>query len=468
MAQAGGPGESGSRGRQPGRALVAFALLLLPATPRAETAGPEADGTDCAEEALSIGRGTCLSASVIAESFANLQGGLRRGITGLGRGAAGLNVDLGAATRSAALAGWSLQATAFAIYGRQPSATLTGSLEPVSNAEALSTLRLSELWLERRFGGAGSLRFGQLTADSEFFIAQAASGFVGGTFGWPASLATALPSGGPAYPLAAPGVRVALGDPEEGSGLRLGVYGGDPGGRHGPDTDPQRHNRYGTTFSTAGGAFLILEGVVGAPAPGQGRPRPWVARLGGWVHTGRFDDLRRDDGSVAGGSGLLADPASSGVPRRHAGNQGAYAVGEVTAWRSATSDISLFARISAAPGDRNPLAFYADGGLAWHGPVPGRPQDLASLGIAYARTGGAGRAADRDRNALAGLDLPVRDGELTAEANYDLSLRDDRFHIQPVVQWIRHPGAGIPDERSGEDRRLRDALVLGLRLRARL
>ena len=464
------PGRAHASSRPPGRlppAALALLLLAGPAFGREEPAEPQASRADpgCAEESSPLAPGVCLSADAIAESFGNLRGGLRRGVTGNLRAAAGLGVDLG---EVAGLEGWSFQATVFGILGRQPAATLTGSLAAVSNAEALSALRLSELWLERRFGEAGSIRFGQLTADSEFFIAQAASGLVSGTFGWPVGLSANLPSGGAAYPLAAPGVRLALGDPEDGTGLRLGVFSGDPGGRYGAETDPQRHNRFGTNVSTAGGAFLILEGVIGPEAPKKGEPRPWVVRLGGWHHTGGFDDPRRDDGSAPGGSGLLADPASSGVPRRHPNDQGAYAVGEVTAWRGEGSDLSLFARVSAAPGDRNLIGLYADAGLAWRGPIQGRSDDLASLGVAYARAGRDGRAADRDRNAFAGTSLPVRDGEWLVEANYDLALRDAHFHVQPVVQWIHHPGAGIPDDRYAEDRRLRDAFVLGLPLRARL
>ncbi|MFC7557739.1 carbohydrate porin [Pseudoroseomonas wenyumeiae] len=101
---------------------------------------------------------------------------------------------------------------------------------PVSSAEALSTLRLSELWLERRFDGVASVRFGQLAADAEFFTAEATEHLTNGTFGWPLGMSTALPSGGPAYPLSAPGIRLELGDPSEDWGLRLAVFSEIPEG----------------------------------------------------------------------------------------------------------------------------------------------------------------------------------------------------------------------------------------------
>ena len=36
------------------------------------------------------------------------------------------------------------------------------------------------------------------------------------------------------------------------------------------------------------------------------------------------------------------------------------------------------------------MDFYGDAGLAWHGPF-GRKDDAASIGLAYAQTGAAGR-----------------------------------------------------------------------------
>jgi porin len=424
--------------------MIGLALLACLASPSLAQDVPARGGQPC-DEGTAIATGTCLSAEGLVDGFANLRGGLRRGVAGLGQVKLGLGVDLGAA---AGLDGWSFQASAFGIFGRQPTPTLVGNLAPLSNAEALSTFRLSELWLERGFEGVGSIRFGQLTGDTEFMAADAADGLMNGTFGWPLALSTALPSGGPAYPFAAPGIRLALGDPDKGSGVRLALFSGDPGGRVPAGTDPQRHNRYGTNFSFAGGALYMAEGVVGAPAPEAGEPRPWVGKLGGWYHTGGFDDQRGD---------------ATTLPR-HPNNYGGYAIGEVTLWREGMSSLAAFARASATPSNRNLLGFYADGGFAWRAPF-GRAADTASIGIAYARTGKEGRAADRAAQQFDSA-IPVRDREMVLEANYEFGLVPDHLFIRPGVQWISHPGAGIPDERYSSDTRLRNAVVLGLRLRA--
>lgn len=425
--------------------LTAMLVLSLAAMPaRAEPS---------CEEGRMLTPGLCASAEATLDAIANASGGVRTGIAAIGQVRLGLAADLGAL---AGLDGWHVAVSAFGIYGRQPTPTLVGSLAPSSNIEALSTFRLFELWAERRFGAWGSVRFGQLAADSEFAAADAAGNLVNGTFGWPVALAEALPSGGPAYPLAAPGMRLALGDPEGGTGLRLAVFSGDPGGRYGEGTDPQRHNRHGTIFSTTGGAFFIGEAVTGAGVPEDG-PRPWVLKLGGWYHNGGFDSVRFDDGGLP-----LSDPESSGVPRRYSNNYGGYAVGEVVAWRGEEGHLAFFARFFTQPADRNAIDLQIDGGLAWRGPF-GRAEDTLSLGISWARIGNRSRDADRDRIAF-GETLPVRNHETVVELNYDFAVIPEHVSIRPLVQVLFNPAAGEPDERRDAERALPDAVLIGLRL----
>ncbi len=441
-------------------ALAAGLAGITPAlaqTPLPEPAQAEPADAGC-DEGRRIATGACLATELQVDGFANLRGGVRRGVAAIGRLRIGLGIDLEAA---AGLEGWSFEASAFGIFGREPTPTLIGSLAPASNIEALPTFRLNELWLQRTVAGIGSLRFGQLAADTEFATAEAAGSLVNGTFGWPVALAVALPASGPAYPLATPGIRLALGDPEAGpAGLRLGLFSGDPAGRYGPETPPQRHNRYGTIFSFAGGAFMIGEAVVGGVAPGEGDAlRPWVLKLGAWYHTGGFDSQRYDAQGLS-----LADPASSGVPRRFGNNYGGYAVGEVAVWRGEAGSLALFARAFAAPADRNLVSLQLDGGLAWRGPF-GRREDTLSLGVSYARIGSGARGLDRDRMAF-GEDGVLRTHETVVELNYDLAVVPGRLNLQPIVQWLINPAAGEPDERRSADRPLPDAFLLGMRVTA--
>ena len=433
-------------------ALMALALALPPAF------AAHAAESSCEDDAHPLLNGLCASASLTLDTFGTVHGGVRKDVAAIGQVALGLDADLGAL---AGLDGWTVHASAFGIYGRQPAATLTGSLAPPSNIEALSTFRLNELWVQRDLGPWGSIRLGQLAADSEFAAADAAGNLVNGTFGWSVGLAGALPSGGPAYPFAAPGVRLALGDPDAATGLRIGVFAGDPGGRYGDETDPQRHNRYGTNFSTSGGTFIIGEAVTGGTLPEgvEDGPRPWVAKLGFWYHTGGFDAQRWDDGGSS-----LADPASSGTPRRYGHNLGGYAIGEATVWRGAASSVALFGRVFAAPDDRNLISTQLDGGVAWRGPF-GRADDTLSFGASWARVGDGARDLDRDLQAQ-GEDRVRRDSEAVLELNYDYAVVPGHLSLRPIVQWIIHPGAREPDDRVSDTRPLKDAVLLGLRATA--
>src|SRR5262245_15012643 len=80
----------------------------------------------------------------------------------------------------------------------------------------------------------------QLVADTQFNTSTYAFQFINSTFGWPAIFTANLPSGGPAYPFATPGVQ-AKPDPDKNLSLLLGVFNGDPVG---PDEgDPETRNR---------------------------------------------------------------------------------------------------------------------------------------------------------------------------------------------------------------------------------
>lgn len=434
---------------------LAFAVLLAPLMGGLAMGAASASATAC-EEGLALTPGLCASAQATVDAAGVVSGGVRRGTSAVAQVRLGLTADFGTL---AGLDGWRGAVSAFGIWGRQPTLDRVGSLAPASNIEALSTFRLFELWLERDLGGHGSIRFGQLAADSEFATAEAAGNLVNGTFGWPVALAGALPSGGPAYPLATPGARLALGDPDAATGFRIGVFSGDPGGRYSADTDPQRHNRYGINFSTRGGAFVMAEAVTGGAAPEGEGPRPWVVKLGGWYHTARFDDQRRDNAGLS-----LADPASSGTPRRRSGNYGAHAVAEAVVWRGEGQHVAVFARGFLQPADRNAVSWQLDGGLAWTGPFA-RAADTLSLGVSHARIGGRARGLDRD---LVGFsaDRPVRSHETVLEVNYDLSVIEDRLSVRPFVQAMFNPAAGEPDARRSDTRAVPDAVLIGLRLTA--
>jgi len=439
-----------SRRRLPRLACKVSACLLLAFA----AAGPaRADG------------GTGLSSSGVelglrytGEVIADLSGGIRRGATYDGRADLDLDLDL------ARLAGWSgttLHASAFQIHGYGPSAHYVGNFMDVSNIEARPTTRLYALWLQKGlFGGRASLRAGQLGADEEFLVSDTASTFINGTFGWAPLAAADLTSGGPAYPLATPGIRLRVA-PKDDVAFLLAAFAGNPAGS-GCSGDPQTCNRYGTTFSTSGGTlwmselqYLVNQGESAAGLPGS-------YKLGGWYESGAFADQRY--GVLAtGGSASLASGSTVG-PLEHRGDWGLYAIADQMLWRApggGERGLSAFVRIGGAPADRNLVTFYVDAGLSYKGPFAGRPHDTLALGVAHASISGDAAALDRDQRLFSDPGYPVRDYESVLELTYVAHLTR-RLSLQPDLQYVIHPGGNVPNPDHPSEA-IRNAWVAGLR-----
>jgi porin len=397
--------------------------------------------------------GVHLNAEYIGDGLANVSGGLRRGAVYQGRFEVSAELEL---EKLAGLPGATIFANAYQIHGRGLTAEHLGNLLPTSNIEAVPSTRLFTAWFQQNWlDDRLSLRVGQLAADDEFIISDTAGTFVNGTFGWLALAANNLPSGGPAYPLAAPGVRFAA-KPAENFTFRTAVFGGDPAGRPG-DEDPQRHNSSGTTFSLEGGTFVISELEYAAKLGGL----PGTYKVGGWYHSGSFDDLRRDALGLS-----LADPASSGVPARHRGNHGIYGVADQAVYREEGSEekgLNLFMRIGGAPSDRNPVDFYIDGGAAYKGLIPGRDADTIGIAAGYAHVSDDLQDLDADRNAFTGGNGPIEDAETVLEITY-IAQVTPWCSLQPDVQLVFQPGGNVPDpsDPTGTSA-VPDAVVLGVR-----
>lgn len=402
-------------------------------------------------------RGIAYSLTYIGDGLSNLAGGLRRGTTYQGLLDTQIDVDLDR------LAGWQgavLHANVYQIHGRGLSRTYVGNILTVSDLEALPATRLYELWFEQRlFGDRASLRVGQLAADQEFLVSDYAALFLNASLGWPPVAGANLPSGGPAYPQATPGVRVDLRANDEVT-LLAAVFNGDPAGP-GTAKDPQRRDRSGLEFRTTDPPFAIGEVQV---AHGQGddaAARPGTLKLGAWHHFGRFDDERYGADGL-----LLADPNENGPPVRHRGNNGVYAVLDQLIYREPDAPergLGVFVRAGFAPPDRNLVGAYLDGGLTYKGLVPGRPNDGVGVAVMHARISDAVRARDRDVDVLTGRPFPVRSAETVIEATYQAVLAPG-VSVQPNVQYVIRPGAGGGDPRSLDPGpRLKDAAIVGLR-----
>jgi porin len=203
---------------------------------------------------------------------------------------------------------------------------------------------------------------------------------------------------------------------------------------------------------------------------------PGTIRLGAWHHTGRFDDQRFGEDGLS-----LVDPRSSGIARQRHGNQGFYGIIDQMIYRVPNSEldeergISVFARISGSPPDRNLISFYADAGVAFKGIFDGRPRDTFGVGFGYAQISSAARGLDRDARQLGfieGIDpstgiysgpfLPVRSSEAVIEATYQAEIVRG-WTIQPDFQYIFRPGGNVSSSRDPNGAPAKNAAVFGLR-----
>jgi porin len=394
--------------------------------------------------------GVILGGDEILDALGDVGGGRKQGAAFAGRFELFANIDLAEA------AGWQgaiLHANAYQIHGKGLSTDDIGNILTVSNIGATPSTRLFALWLQQSlFDERVSVRLGQIAADDEFFVSQYAGLFINATFGWPAILGINLPSGGPAYPLATPGIRlkVALSPALVAS---AGLFNGDPAPK-GPG-DPQARDPSGTDFRTDGGLFWIGELAYAATPAIGGEAVPGSYKLGGWYHNDAFADQRFDAHGLS-----LANPASNGVPLSHHGDFGVYAIMDQLLLRtSGTSDkgLGVFLRAGASPGNRNLIQFHADTGLSFAG--LGRGNDVAGFGVSYEGVSDARRALSRDAALFSGQAVPPADFESALEFSYQAQIAP-WWIAQPDMQLVLHPGARL----SGTQRNAPgNALVLGLR-----
>lgn len=96
--------------------------------------------------------------------------------------------------------------SALSLLGRGPTERYLGDFLAASNTEGYESLRLYSWWFEA--GRAGwSLRAGALLADEEFGGTDGGGNFLNSAFGWPAFISANTLNTGPAFFVAAPGVR---------------------------------------------------------------------------------------------------------------------------------------------------------------------------------------------------------------------------------------------------------------------
>ncbi|HIH2748592.1 TPA: carbohydrate porin, partial [Burkholderia lata] len=380
--------------------------------------------------------GATLQITETSEYLANLRGGLNRGGTYDGLTTATLTVDT---QKAIGLPGGTFNVSALQIHGTNLSARNLGTLNTASGIEAQDTTRLWEMWYQQSFFDKRvDVKIGQQSLDQEFIVSTYANIFVNTMFGWPALPSYDLPSGGPAYPLSALGVRVRGQITPKLTAL-AGVFDGDPLGNN-------PNNLSGTNFNLYNGALFIgeLQYALNQPADGEmdtghSNGLPGTYKIGVWYHNGRFADQN------VGTDGLsLTNPASNGIAQTHHGDYSIYAVVDQMIWRpdpTGPRSLGVFARVMAAPGDRNLVSLSANAGIVLKGPFAGRDNDSIGLGVAYAQVGNHVTDLDQTAQSFATGPYGVRTRETTLEATYQYQV-NPWWIVQADAQYTFNAGAG--------------------------
>ncbi len=422
------------------------AAAILLAHPWPAAAEDQAPFTNAEMDEASGGKGPVeVEAAYFFDVFANVRGGIAKGATYQARLGLLLNVDLDK------LVGWRgavFHASLHQIHGTPVTPDRVGALNVVTGLEAEPNTRLNNLWIEQKIGTA-SLRLGQFTAAQEFLVSGNASLFINSTFGWPTASALDLPSGGPAYPIATPGIRLQI-EAKKRTKLRIAIFNGDPAG---PGSgDPQQRDADGlNSLRIAGPPFLIGEFQHESGAS-SGDPSTTI-RLGAWYYFGKVSDQR-----YPASAAVIGTPGSHGTGERRSGNYQVYAIVDHRLVQSGPRSVDGFMRLAASPSDRNLVDASLDAGLSIKGLLQGRSDDV--VGIAFSHTHLSSGPVDGTSGAPDGFGR--RRAETVFELTYHLQA-GQRWYLQPDVQFILRPGGNYVEPSPASQAKPRNALVVGVR-----
>lgn len=397
--------------------------------------------------AMLAGRGVTYAVNYIGDVLGNPTGGFSNDPRYIGRLDLELGVDLDKAI------GWKglrFFANGYQIHGQSISAMNTGALMPASFIEALPSTRLFEIYLEQSlFDDHLSLRVGQLSADSEFIISESGGAFLNGSFGWPSLVGINLPDGGPSYPLAAPGARLAF-KPNDALSFLFGLFSGNPAGDCPDDEVPQDCNPNGLLFPFNAPLFITEAAIKYNQGEGE---LPGKLKIGAYRYFGSFVP------QAVGNNGLPIGLV--GIPGQAAEKDyGFYALLDQMIYRLPGKDdqrgVTLFGSYIAAPPEGNLIQHYFEAGITLHGMLDARPAD--TLGIGFIYTGVSSQLIDFYK----AIGYPVDPSfEAVLEVSYTAEVMKG-LYLQPDFQYYWNPGAHTSDP-DNPVIAIPDAAVFGLR-----
>ncbi len=395
--------------------------------------------------------GVAFGLTETTESLGNPIGGIKPGSIVEGLAQMSLGADL---SKSLGIDGALFNISAYQIHGRGLTSGNVASLNILSSIEADASTRLNELWIQQSFwDGKVDVKVGQQSADFEFITSEYMDLFVNSGFGWPTLPAADLPAGGPAYPLPTPGLRLRA-RPTDAVTTLIGLFDGSPAGLR--PGDPQRLDDSGTNFNLSDGVFAMGEIQYAVNADKNANGLRGTYKLGGWYNSNRFADAFYEQGATFQLPGILF-----GIPKSHHGDWSLYGTIDQLVYQpdKDAGGLAVTARAMGAPGDRNLIDLFLQGGLVYKGPF-GRTNDSVGLGAEWARV--SQRVREGELAAVVPTAFsPIQSSETVIEATYQAQVKP-WWQLQPDLQVVVHPGAGVVDP-DNSTRRIGTALVLGLR-----
>jgi porin len=366
-----------------------------------------------------------------------LGGGAKQGKAFSGLLTLSARVHLG---RYTGIHGLSAYVSAWVVQGHGPTAYYVHSLSGLSYEEATDGARLADAYLSwRARHNVIHIKIGKFGIDENFDQNPAAAVLVNSNFTYRNIMANNLPGGGPAYSYEGPGVMLAAQATRQ-LRLRGGLFSGDPLGQPLEGPAPPGRDSNGLIFPLNTGVLMIGEADYAYRLPDLGTGKVVVGGL--------YDTLSRPDllYSVTGQSlAFNAIGLDAGTPRLDHGDYAIYAGDTQILWHgSDRRRLSVFSRIAYAPPSHNLISLDVQGGIVLNGTFPGRPHDSAAFAISYDRISARKISLVRAENAFSGADKPIPSAETDFELDYTARITP-WLTATPDLQYILHPGGGIPD-----------------------